>query len=255
MTPYYSDGTSGDTVTRTAYQPITAVSMPENCSYMGTGVPLSDDGFVNLRSSMSLSDNIITQIPNSTRIKMYYISNAADWVFVEYGQYAGYAKRSYVKLVDAQGVWADGKNAYDAELQEFGYDQILKSKSSILYGGYTLFDMNHDEIPELIIDISENDTEGGREIAFYTYSNGKPVLMKDGISGWHVSFMKENTKNQLVTVVSQMGYGKITWYQCSGISVLIEKEQEFSYSDMDNYKVMLAKYGDFSELYLSSSYD
>ena len=67
--------------------------------------------------------------------------------------------------------------------------------------------------------------------------------------------MKENTRNQLVTVVSQMGYGKITWYQCSGTSVVIEKEQEFSYSDMDNYKVMLAKYGDFSELYLSSSYD
>ena len=255
VTPYYEDGTKGDTIIYTAKQPVTAVPMPENCTYMGIGVPLSDDGFVNLRSSMSLSDNIITEIPNSTRIQMYYISDAADWVFVEYGEYAGYAKRSYVKLIDAQGAWADGKNAYDAELQEFGYDQILKSKSSILYAGYALFDMNHDEIPELIIDISESGTEGGREIAIYTYSNGKPFLMKSGISGWHVSFMKENNKNQLVTVVSQMGYGKITWYQCSRTTVQIEKEQEFEYSDMENYNVMLAKYGSFSELDFSSSYD
>ncbi len=87
------------------------------------------------------------------------------------------------------------------------------------------------------------------------YSNGKPVLVKSGISGWHVSYMKENNKNQLVTVVGQMGYGKIIWYKCSGTSVWAEKEQEFEYSDMDNYKIMLAKYGSFSDLYFSPSYD
>ena len=255
VTPYYEDGTKGDTITRTVKQPVTAVSMPENCIYMGIGVPLSDDGFVNLRSSMSLSDNIITEIPNSTRIKMYYISNATDWVFVEYGEYAGYAKRSYVKLIDAQGVWADGKNAYDAELQEFGYDQILKSKSSILFGGYELLDLNQDEIPELIVDTSENGTEGGRQIAFYTYSNGKPLLMGDGFSGWEASFMWETQTKQFVTIAGRMGYGKITWYQCNKNSIWIQKEQEFSYSDMDDFKIAYSKYGNFTQIYTSSSYD
>jgi len=113
VTPYYSDGTKGETVTCTILQPepkITSVPTPSTCFYMGTGTPVSSDGFLNLRSSKSTSSdsNIITQIPNGAVISMYWIDDDS-WIYIEYGSYSGYVKESYTKLTDPQGLWADGR--------------------------------------------------------------------------------------------------------------------------------------------------
>ncbi len=112
VTPYYEDGTKGKTVTCSFKQPeqkTTAVSMPSSAFYMGTGTPVSGDGFLNLRSSKSISSdsNIITQIPNGETIRMYWIDDD-DWIYVEYGSYSGYVKEAYTKLIDGQGVFGDG---------------------------------------------------------------------------------------------------------------------------------------------------
>ncbi len=125
VTPYYSDGTKGKTVTCSASQPepkVTSVPTPSTCLYMGTGTPVSSDGFLNLRSSKSTSSdsNIITQIPNGAAISMYWIDDAS-WIYVEYGSYSGYVKESYTKLTDPQGLWADGKGEEEAASTESCY--------------------------------------------------------------------------------------------------------------------------------------
>ncbi len=121
VTPYHKDGTKGKTVTCTAKQPesqtpkITRVEMPSNALLMGTGTPVSSDGFLNLRSSKSTSSdsNIITQIPNGAEITMLYIEDDT-WIYVEYGDYSGYVKQSYTKLTNPQGLWADGREEENA---------------------------------------------------------------------------------------------------------------------------------------------
>lgn len=120
VTPYYSDGTKGETVTCKASQPeqkTTTVAMPSGAFYMGTGTPISSDGFLNLRSSKSTSSdsNIITQIPNGAEISMYSIGDDS-WIYVEYGSYSGYVKESYTKLTDPQGLWADGRGEEEVQV-------------------------------------------------------------------------------------------------------------------------------------------
>lgn len=117
VTPYYEDGTKGKTITCSFKQPeqkTTAVAMPSNASYLGTGTPISDDGFLNLRSSKSISSgsNIITKIYNGDSISVYDIGSS-DWVYVQYGSYSGYVKKSYVKMNSSSNdnIWIDGNEA------------------------------------------------------------------------------------------------------------------------------------------------
>lgn len=69
--------------------------VPTNLYYIGNGTPYSDDGFLNLRSSPEITDNIIVEIPNDSIIEVYDCGKS-DWYYVEYNSYKGYVKKDYV---------------------------------------------------------------------------------------------------------------------------------------------------------------
>lgn len=114
VTPYYSDGTEGKTVTCTAEQPeykTTSVQKPSSVTaYMGKGTP--DEGHLNIRSSKSTSSDIIAKIYVGEKMDVYYIDGDEDWRYVEFGSYSGYVMSKYVILTDPEGLWADGKSKY-----------------------------------------------------------------------------------------------------------------------------------------------
>ncbi len=114
VTPYYEDGTKGETITCSFKQPeqkITSVPKPSDVTaYMGKGTP--DEGHLNIRSSRSTSSDIIAKIYVGETMDVYYIDGDDDWRYVEFGSYSGYVMSKYVILTDPEGLWADGKSEY-----------------------------------------------------------------------------------------------------------------------------------------------
>ncbi len=170
VTPYYSDGTKGKTITCEASQPeqkkTTTVPTPSTCVWMGRGTPVSSDGFLNLRSSKSISSdsNIITQIPNGATISMYYIGDS-DWIYVEYGSYSGYVKEKYTKLTDPQGLWADGPGEDE---------EIYANQEATVYVCYGVGEINGTGVP-------------GYSTSYIVNGGSKSTVRKELGNGWHVT--------------------------------------------------------------------
>ncbi|MDO5151080.1 MAG: leucine-rich repeat domain-containing protein [Oscillospiraceae bacterium] len=82
---------------------------------------------------------------------------------------------------------------------------------------YTLYDMNKDEIPELITITGTCEADSLTD--FYTVRNNQAVLIGGRFGGSHRSFDVDADTGQLCLTYGHMGSGGITWYSFDGTSV------------------------------------
>lgn len=138
----------------------------------------------------------------------------------------------------------------------------LSFNDSINTIDYTLYDMNADGIPELVL--KTGSCEADYKLSFYTYKENIGVLtIGDNFSGFHTTFYVDKASNSLCTQWGQMGVGGIAWYSFDGNSVSEFKRQDnIEYAtpnvNFDNYDDAYAPYGDFSSLntiYCFNSWD
>lgn len=75
---------------------------------------------------------------------------------------------------------------------------------------YTLYDMDKDGTPELLIQYGT--AEDDFLIAVYTYRNGELKELADKLPGGHTSFAYDYAADQFVLAHGHMGHGLMTWY-------------------------------------------
>lgn len=117
---------------------------------------------------------------------------------------------------------------------------------------YTLYDMNVDGIPELVI--KTGSCEADSKLSFYTYKENIGVIPIDNnFSGFHTAFYVDKESNSFCTHWGHMGVGGIAWYSFDGNSISETKRQDnIEYATpnatFENYDEAYAPYGDFESL-------
>lgn len=109
---------------------------------------------------------------------------------------------------------------------------------------YSLYDMDYDSIPELLVHYGT--CEADYRIAIYTYRNNALKLVEDGLHGGHTSFGYDYVANQLVLCEGHMGYGNMYWYDLDAngeLRFLIDTGGfEFAGEDTPDYDVYMNQY-------------
>lgn len=88
------------------------------------------------------------------------------------------------------------------------YKSALQARDFVI--SYTLYDMDKDKIPELIIKYGTS--EADFQIAIYSYKDGKLKEIANNIGGSHTSFAYDYVTDQFVLAMGHMGYGYMSWY-------------------------------------------
>lgn len=135
------------------------------------------------------------------------------------------------------------------------YKSAIDSMTDSISGNYTsfrysLFDMNCDGIPELIIKYEDKQT------AILTYRDGKARLLADDLGSDWTYFAYDTAENKLILAQKNYGWGKMTWYDIdeNGELRLLRETDEFEYEvedvpDCQDTHKGNPKYGEYMELY------
>lgn len=87
------------------------------------------------------------------------------------------------------------------------YKSVLETTDFV--NSYTLFDMDKDNVPELIFKYGT--CEADFQIVIYTFRNGEAKML-GYLGGSHTSFAYDYVADQLVLAQGHMGYGFMAWY-------------------------------------------
>ena len=131
----------------------------------------------------------------------------------------------------------DYKSIYKSKLLELGINQDRNFTVS-----YCLYDMDSDNIPELIV--KTGTCEANFTTSIYTVSNNDAILIGQNLMGFHTGFNFDETTNQVALISGQMDFGEIHWLKKSGESIETTNVQTFSYERMD-FNTALLPYGNF----------
>ena len=106
---------------------------------------------------------------------------------------------------------------------------------------YTLFDMDSDGTPELLI--NSGTCEADSLISIYTYKNNKYSQIGNNIGGSHTGFAFDYIANQIVLCNAYMGNITLSWYDIDGngnLRFLIDTSS--SGNDYNSYAVFMTSY-------------
>ena len=153
-----------------------------------------------------------------------------------------------------------GRDAIIASYRTAIDEKIAESKKIEDAGGnytidYTLYDINHNGTPELLIRYGT--CEADFRIAVYTYQDGALRMIEDNMGGSHVSFGYDCNTNQLVLLQGHMGGGDFSWYDLDESGKLNEVRNtggfQFGMDDQPEYTDVMKEYG-VAYLPFSTSY-
>lgn len=131
----------------------------------------------------------------------------------------------------------DYKSIYKSKLLELGIDPPRNFTVS-----YCLYDMDSDNIPELIV--KTGTCEADFTTSIYTVSNNDAILIGQNLMGFHTGFNFDETTNQVALISGHMDFGEIHWLKKSRESIETTNVQTFSYERMD-FNTALLPYGNF----------
>lgn len=126
------------------------------------------------------------------------------------------------------------KNAYRETIKDLLYPEM-----SLYY--YTLYDMNHDSIPELII--KRGNASADEKVYFYTCKDGVVKNVGNAPGSW-VQFNYDKDRGEYCSLWGHMGDYCVQWYTFDGNNVsLRRRELEHNYQKYD-----YEKFGNFVRL-------
>lgn len=118
-------------------------------------------------------------------------------------------------------------------LTDMEYDNVTVS--------YTLFDMDSNGTPELIVKYGT--CEDDFQHAFYTYDDFGIKVISDGTVSSHTGFACDTEKKQFVSAYSDMGSGVLEWLCLTGSNINVDKTEEFEYDSDLTFEQQLVEYG------------
>lgn len=211
-------------------------------------------------------------------VKIEEINEDLDEIFALYGAIVRYNEDGTWTTVDENGEETDGIDTWliesiddDFEFPEIPADASPVEETLIVYEAFmryaadefavgeinllemSVFDMNKDGIPELIV--KDGTSEADYEYEFMTYDpeTDEMIYLASDVAGHSALFMDTAT-GQLCSHYGNMGYGSITWYDyVDGDIVAQETADVFTYTEEDPYSAY-AQYGDFVRVDSSMNY-
>lgn len=200
---------------------------------------------VNLQNGKLLSEYSFVSENDYVDFNLRFTSDKELYVYA--GQFL------YVVSLDDEIADSVTEEIYQNPIE--AYKWALQAKDFL--HSYTLYDMDKDGIPELLIKYGTS--EADFLISVYAYKNGKLRELTDDIPGSHTSFAYDYVANQLVLAQGHMGYGFMTWYDIDENGVLrrltstdtldFNSENGPTYSDyMDKYNVAFLDCSGFFQL-------
>lgn len=142
---------------------------------------------------------------------------------------------------------------YDAFMRymaEYEEDDTLEDINLI---EISVFDMNKDGIPELIIKDGTSEADYAYEFMTYDYNTGLLEYI-DADWGGHSALFMDTATGQLCRHYGQMGSGEIVWYNYDGTELTIAKSvEDIDYNGVEDPSSVYAQYGDFVKV--DSSYN
>lgn len=127
-------------------------------------------------------------------------------------------------------------NTVDTSKMEEAYKNIIISKKSTdvnLIPSYATVDINKDGIKELILSIGE--IEATRKYEFYTFEDGKAVLLGE-IGGGHSGLYEMNGKDYIWVINAHMGSEKISRLSIKDNKISSELESTRTVPTNESYK-------------------
>lgn len=131
-------------------------------------------------------------------------------------------------------------------------ERFRKNVGSNFSIDYTLFDMDSDGIPELLM--RSGTCEADSLISIYTYKNNKYSQIGNNIGGSHTHFAFDYIANQIVLCNSHMGNITLSWYDIDGngnLRFLIDTSS--SGNDYNTYAVFMKSYNVLNYPFVSYS--
>lgn len=120
-------------------------------------------------------------------------------------------------------------------------DAMLECQPGSVYVAYTLFDMDSNGIPELIVKCGTNDEES--QDTYYTYDEFGLKVISDGDPGGHSGFAWDPESDKYVLAYSYMGEGMLRWLGYDGSNISELKKTEFEYSGEDTFNEQAKRNG------------
>lgn len=143
---------------------------------------------------------------------------------------------------------------YDAFMRymaEYEEDDTLEDINLI---EISVFDMNKDGIPELIIKDGTSEADYAYEFMTYDYNTGLLEYI-DADWGGHSALFMDTATGQLCRHYGQMGSGEIVWYSYDGTELTIAKSvEDIDYNGVEDPSSVYAQYGDFVKVDSSYNY-
>ncbi|HAJ97466.1 MAG TPA: hypothetical protein DCO72_07000 [Ruminococcus sp.] len=136
-------------------------------------------------------------------------------------------------------------NAYISAIQ----DKIAVAKQQGSGSGnfsvtYSLYDMDRDDVPELLLQYGT--CEADFRIVIYTVRDNALKLISDDVGGGHTGFAYDYKANQLVLAQGHMGSGIMTWYDLDengNLRYLIDSDAfQFAGDGLPEYEDVMKKY-------------
>lgn len=120
-------------------------------------------------------------------------------------------------------------------------DAMMVSGPETVSVAYTLFDMDGNGIPELILKCGTN--EDDMQETFYTYDDFGLKVICDGIPGIHTDFAWDPELNKFVSAYSFMGEGELSWMSYDGSDIYSLKTASFECGGEEIFEEQAAKNG------------
>ena len=119
-------------------------------------------------------------------------------------------------------------------------DSLLDMEYDTVAVSYTLYDMDDNGIPELIVKYGT--CEDDFQHTFYTYDDFGMKVISDGTVGSHTGFAYDNDKKQFVSAYMDMGNAVLEWLNFSGGHIETDKTEEFEYNGEHTFEEQAAEY-------------
>ena len=120
-------------------------------------------------------------------------------------------------------------------------DSLLDMEYDNVTVSYTLFDMDSNGIPELIVKYGS--CEDDFQHTFYTYDDFGIKVISDGTVGSHTGFAHDTEKKQFVSAYSNQGRGVLEWLVLDGSNINVDKTEEFEYNGDSTFEEQADGYG------------
>ena len=119
-------------------------------------------------------------------------------------------------------------------------DSLMEENPENVSVSYTLYDMDSNGTPELII--KWGSSEDTYQVTFFTYDEFGTKVLSDGSSGENANFAYDSSKNRFVLAYSNMYKGELYWMNYEEWDKDTVPHEEFTYNSDETFETKMTEF-------------